>query len=1180
MAEQPPSEKSIFQAALDIEPAEDRAAYLDKACGDDLQLRAGVAALLAAHDRLPDAARPTTFADPAERPGTTVGPYKLLQQIGEGGMGAVFMAEQTEPVQRKLALKIIKPGMDSAKVVARFEAERQALALMDHPNIARVIDGGTTASGRPYFVMELVKGVPVTKYCDERRLTPKERLELFIPVCQAVQHAHQKGIIHRDLKPSNVLVTQYDGKPVPKVIDFGVAKATGPKLTERTLFTEFGAVVGTLEYMSPEQAELNQLDIDTRSDIYTLGVLLYELLTGTTPLDRKRLMGTSLPEVLRIIREEEPPRPSTRLNTTVQLPAVAANRGLEARKLRGLVRGELDWIVMKCLEKERGRRYETANGLAQDIERYLNDEPVYAGPPSAGYRLRKFLRRHRTAVLAAAAVVLLLVAGVVGTSAGLVRALDAEDQAGRSLKKEQAANVEKDRTLTQLREQEQQTREASNYYRLALADREWWLNNVAEADAVLDGCPADLRPWEWHYLKRRCHAELLDLRVPTIRYGDTFRAAFSPDFQRMALASSGSGVTVRDLPDGKVVFRPATKAGAVMGLAFSPDGSKLAVAGVNLHLWDLTNGKNLLTRDERGAAINCVAFSGDGRYLAAAGKDSTVRVWETDGGKELVVFREHKSEVTALGFSPDGRHVVSSSRGQELVWQRETCRVVLTTPGNNQFSHGPLPLRSSFSPDGRLFAASDGKGVTRAWDLETGQVVQSFRGHRDVDSIMGVAFDFEGRRLATADTVGIVCLHDVATGSVILSVSARTDPALAPVGVSQVAFSPDGKGLALACADRTVKVWNLSSWESLVLRGATENISGIVYSGDGTRLACLGPNSVRVWDLTTGQEALTLSRPVSAFDTIAFSPDGKRLATVGTRQPVVVWDTATGRPARTYDEKPFWTPGLEFTRDGGLSLLTCESTGAGKEITWQLIRRVLPGDGRTVAVQAGPVKPTKVAASPDARRIAAAFVKDGVKVWTLPGGNDPLAIPDTGKANYYGLTFSPDGRLLAGTILAGSGAKRPGEIILWDADTGKELRRLKGHTAGIRQVDFSPDGALLASASFDQTVRLWDVAAGTEVRCLQAHTAAVYAVAFSPDGRRLASGSSDRTLKLWETATGREVLTLRGHTHPVSRVLFSPDGSRIASYSADGKIKIWDGSPWDGKSGPLQIAEDEKNARP
>jgi tetratricopeptide (TPR) repeat protein len=331
-------------------------------------------------------------------------------------MGTVWMAQQTEPVKRLVALKLIKAGMDSKQVIARFEAERQALALMDHANIARVLDAGTTSAGRPYFVMDLVQGAPITRYCDEYRLTPRQRLELFVPVCQAVQHAHQKGVIHRDLKPSNVLVALYDGQPVPKVIDFGVAKAAGQSLTDKTLVTGFGAIVGTLEYMSPEQAEINQLDIDTRSDIYSLGVLLYELLTGSPPFTRKELERVGILEMLRLIREQEPTKPSTKLSTAEGLPTLAANRGTEPAKLTKLVRGELDWIVMKALEKDRTRRYETANAFAADVQRYLADEPVLACPPSVGYRLRKFARRNKAGLAIAGLILLFIVllGGVVG----------------------------------------------------------------------------------------------------------------------------------------------------------------------------------------------------------------------------------------------------------------------------------------------------------------------------------------------------------------------------------------------------------------------------------------------------------------------------------------------------------------------------------------------------------------------------------------------------------------------------------------------------------------------------------------------------------------------------------------------------------------------------------------------
>ena len=506
--------KAIFDEAAEIASSQERAAYLDRACGGDRDLRRKVDTLLRALEEagsflegtpdlgdaagtetgaeevltsgsglVPPAEGPTSTefaaaretgtldtprppAAPAARPfvegpGSHIGPYKLLQRIGEGGMGAVYLAEQERPVRRRVALKVIKPGMDTEQVVARFEAERQALAIMDHPSIAKVFDAGVTDSGRPYFVMELVKGVPITEYCDAVHLTPKERLELFIPVCQAIQHAHQKGIIHRDIKPSNVLVAMQDGKPIPKVIDFGIAKAIDQRLTEKTFFTQHGAIIGTLEYMSPEQAEISAMDIDTRADIYAMGVLLYELLTGSTPLQRPRLREAGYSEILRRIREEEPPKPSTRISESRDsLPSVAALRKTEPTRLSRLVRGDLDWIVMKALEKDRTRRYESASGFARDIERHLQGDPVEAGPPGAVYRLRKLARKHRRGLITAGCFALLLIVAAVVSTAMAIRAQRAEGLALRRLGEVERANAATGKALEDTRAAKKSTEQA------------------------------------------------------------------------------------------------------------------------------------------------------------------------------------------------------------------------------------------------------------------------------------------------------------------------------------------------------------------------------------------------------------------------------------------------------------------------------------------------------------------------------------------------------------------------------------------------------------------------------------------------------------------------------------------------------------------------------------------------
>ncbi len=574
--------RTIFLGAIEISSDDDRWDYVEKRCGGDAELRGDVAELLHHHRQIghflesPPAGACATIDQPlSEQPGTLIGPYKLLEQIGEGGMGLVYMAEQQRPMRRLVALKLIKPGMDSKQVIARFEAEKQALAMMDHENIAKVFEAGTTDTGRFYFAMELVRGMPINEFCDQQRLSVRERLELFIQVCQAVQHAHQKGIIHRDLKPTNVLVTMNDTVAIPKVIDFGIAKALGQSLTDHTLHTGFAQLVGTPLYMSPEQAKMNQLGVDTRSDVYSLGVLLYELLTGTTPFDKETLSKAGLDEMRRMIREDEPPRPSARMST-LQAPAlstISQSRSTDPRRISTTLRGELDWIVMKALEKDRSRRYESASALATDIQRYLSDEPVLACPPTAMYRFRKFARKHKPALATAAAIAACLILGTTVSAWQAVRATTAEAQANaneqkanasatQAQEKAQEANTQRDEAQRQRDEvralneklQAAQAEQRSTVYaaNMILAQHAWEKSGIARVLELLQkhrpkpGEP-DQRGFEWHYLNRLCHSALLTLAGHT-DFIDS--VAYSPDGKRLASASADKTVKPPRPPPG------------------------------------------------------------------------------------------------------------------------------------------------------------------------------------------------------------------------------------------------------------------------------------------------------------------------------------------------------------------------------------------------------------------------------------------------------------------------------------------------------------------------------------------------------------------------------------------------------------------------------------------------------
>jgi WD40 repeat protein/serine/threonine protein kinase len=1116
--------KEVFLELVGHVPPEQWDERLAQLCAGDADLARRVTALLKAH-RQPDQRldQPAVEIDwdltanvpLTERTGMMIGPYKLLEELGEGGFGVVFMAEQTAPMRRRVALKLLKPGMDTRQVVARFEAERQALALMDHPHIARVLDGGETTSGRPFFVMELVRGIPITEFCDRNHLSVRERLQLFTTVCHAVQHAHQKGVIHRDMKPSNVLVTLHDGVPVAKVIDFGIAKAAGQQLTEKTLFTNYAQMIGTPLYMSPEQAELSGLDVDTRSDIYSLGVLLYELLTGTTPFDKERLKAAGYDEMRRLIREEDPARPSDRISTLGEAAAtISANRGSDPRRLLQLCRGELDWIVMKALEKDRNRRYETAAALAADVEHFLHDEPVVACPPSSWYRLRKFASRNKGVLFTGGAIAAgLLVA--VGSLISTVRVLAASNA---QIKAEQAqtktALDNEKRTSNALAKSLDREEQTSYFQRIAMAEREIAAANVGRAEELLDDCPVHLRGWEWHYLRRR--------------------------------------------PCGPRTYRGHEQ--GVHGFALSPDGQHVASTGTaadgvhgEIRIWERATGRDVRVLAGRPGAPIALAYSPDGKHLAGGGWDRSVAVWDLETNEERVLPREHSDYVADIEYSPDGKVFASASwDGTIVIWDARTLQKVRTLRGHTKGVNDV-----DFTSDGRLASAGH-DSTARLWDVRTGQTLREFRSHSG--HVISVALSSDGKRLATAGLDGTAKVWNVADAQ--LQFTLRTETLL----LMSLALSPDGKRLAAAGFERSIRLWDLETQhEAITLRGHTEMVLGLAFTPDGSQLVSSARDgTVKIWDsgprsTSEGPEAQTLRGHQGAVLSVAFHPDGRRLATASLDESARIWNLSTRESALLLPSHEGPVGGVSLSCDGRW-LATSSFDGMVK--LWDVAANRQVREFRGFAAS--------VALSPDGSRVASASESGDLLLWDAADGEEASPSFRAHASSIVSLVFAPNGNSLATTSMDRT-------VRLWDVASGRELRQFVGHRSVVQTIAFSADGQHMATASWDKTAKIWDVATGQELLTLRGHGDRVIGVAFSPDARQVATASWDNTVKIWDAATGGEITTLEGHTGYVFSVAFSPDGKRLASgsgYRGQGEVKIWETADWQATREPSPAARE------
>ncbi|MBS0198255.1 MAG: protein kinase [Planctomycetes bacterium] len=1112
--------ESIFTAARDIADPVQRRDFVASSCAAEPALRHKVQALLDAFDAAgeflsepkgtsasgggvcgtPATPASVSSVSPGDDIGSVIGPYKLLQVIGEGGFGTVFMAEQAFPVRRRVAFKIVKLGMDTRQVVARFEQERQALAMMSHPHIAKVFDAGATGLGRPYFVMELCTGDPITEYCDHKSLTVEERLRLFVQVCQAVQHAHQKGVIHRDIKPSNILVSTQDGVPYVKVIDFGIAKATSSRLTEKTLFTEHKQFIGTPQYMSPEQAE-GSLDIDTRTDVYSLGVLLYELLTGVTPFDPRQLRAEAYEQMQRIIREVDPPPPSTRVSRRgADSAAVAASRRVEAGRLCTLIRGELDWIVMKALEKNRQRRYETANGLAMDVECFLAKEQVLAAPASVLYRAKSFLRRHRAAVITASVVILALLVGLGLSIAGFVQARLASDRAESAQLAEASARgvAEAQRARADL----QSERLRQELYISQISRVQSIIENGgAEAvKPILESCDPGLRGWEWHRLSLLADRSDHTLRAhQSTNYYLAGIAEYSPDGRRFLTFGDRSVLRVWDAESFQMLLEIKLPDNTeVMAASWSSDGAAIAIGAHPqvVCVYDSTGGKELhrCTPTADAGFVRSVAMNPSGTLLAYGTWFGPTTIADLRTGKTIQELGGSLGRAEALRFTADGARLVIGSLGNDVsivdtgAWKR-----LFTQRGA-----GFVVLDGALSHDQRKVATVGEDGRLWVRDAESGRLIYAVSSGKSGASC--VAFDPADNYIAVGGPEGLA-FFDATNGERLGSLTGHDNRV---IGLS---FHPQGRYLLTMDVAGVVKRWHLGARQAVSTYVGTMDMTDAVFSNDSA-VVYLGTydDGIRALDARTLEVLNPGTMPIVAVWRVAVSPDG-------------AWVAATGSDAK------WGIPGKSIA-------VLCDRTGRVRQ-QWA------SSVGLTV------------------------FTADSRLVGTFDEG-DLLTLRDAQTAQVLRKCPMPKERVcvIAGAdrseLIVGCS---DGVIRVISIETGAVTRTLPAHERAIDFCHLNSAGDTLVSYSGVEGVcKVWDWNRGimsTRVDGIGRTTA----IAVSPDGKRLVAGSSMGGFPVWDLSTGRKIISLGQVSGQTLAAAFSPDGGTIASCGTDHALRLWETKP-------------------